>query len=209
MLIKRHTVLITNNYMLRAACMVCVLHRIASWRFVRLTERVHLCFYLIKSLQRLLKIGAALRLNVVCVQSAKASRVKVSQVGTLQGKGIEVMQLSVRVNWTEGLEMQDWVRWRRYTVRMELLHNILCWKICKAPLFLSPVREIRRNWSVSKEIDPSVWSTSHKPQQHLWLLPHILVMDSSISDNKVGLTFQEAHDREADLRRTLKSVLSH
>lgn len=152
MLTKPHIVQITNNYMLNAACMVCVLHRIASWRFVCLTERVHHCFYLIKSLQRLLKIGAALRLNVVCVQSAKASRVKVSQVGTLQGKGIEVMQLSVKVNWTEGLEMQDCVRWRRSNVRMELLYNILCWKICKALLFLSPMREIRCKWSVSKEI---------------------------------------------------------
>lgn len=115
-------------------------------------QRVHHCFYLIKSLQPLLKIGAALRLNVVCVQSAKASRVKVSQVGTLQGKGIEVMQLSEKVNCTEGLEMQDCVRWTRSNVRMELLYNNLWWKISKAPLFLSPVREIRRKWSVSKEI---------------------------------------------------------
>lgn len=68
---------------------------------MRLTERVHPCLYLIKTLQRLLKIGAGPRLNAVCVQSA---RVKVSQVATLQGKRVEVMQPSVKVNWTEGLK---------------------------------------------------------------------------------------------------------
>lgn len=34
---------------------------------------------------------------------------------------------------------------------MELFYNILCWEIWKALLFLSPVREIRCNWSVTKE----------------------------------------------------------
>lgn len=81
--------------------MVCISRHIAGRWLVRPSKRVHRCFYLIKSLQPLLKIEAGLRVNVVCVQSAKAVRVKVSQVGPLQGEWIEVMQPSAKVNWTE------------------------------------------------------------------------------------------------------------
>lgn len=74
-------------------------------------ESAPVCLYLIKTLQRLLEIGAGLSLNAVCVQSAKVSRVKVSQVATLQGKRVEVMQLSVNVNWTEGLKSRCQVKY--------------------------------------------------------------------------------------------------